>query len=227
MSDVMSFDEGLYKKFFDIVGSPEEGKRVSQSKAAQAMGYSAGVVSAYKNHAYNGNVKVLEERIDEWLKREARRLARIEVPTAETAVMEQVRRAVIIAQDEAEIAVVIGDAGTGKTTAIRQYAKENHAALIIDVDPGFSKIVLMNEIARALGVETRGGMNAGVIDALKDRDAVLIIDEADYLSESSLELVRRVINDKARTGMVLVGLHTLEYKIRNLRNNHEQLRNYR
>ena len=224
MSDVMSFDEGLYKKFFDIVGSPEEGKRVSQSKAAQAMGYSAGVVSAYKNHAYNGNVKVLEERINEWLKREARRLARVEVPTTETVVMEQVRRAVIIAQDEAEIAVVIGDAGTGKTTAIRQYAKENHAALIIDVDPGFSKIVLMNEIARALGVEIKGGMNSGVIDALKDRDAVIIIDEADYLSESSLELVRRVINDKARTGLVLVGLPTLEYKIRSLKNNHEQLR---
>jgi DNA transposition AAA+ family ATPase len=62
-----------------------------------------------------------------------------------------------------------------------------------------------------------------VIEALKDRDAVLIIDEADYLSDSSLELVRRIINDKAHTGVVLVGLPTLEYKIRNLRNDHEQL----
>ena len=55
------------------------------------------------------------------------------------------------------------------------------------------------------------------------RDAVLIIDEADYLSESSLELVRCVINDKAQTGVVLVGLHTLEHKIRNFNNNHEQI----
>ena len=227
MSDVMNFDEGLYKKFFDIVGSPEEGKRISQSKAAQAMGYSAGVVSAYKNHAYNGSVKALEERIGEWLRREARRLDRIEVPTAETAVMEQVRRALTIAQDEADIAVIIGEAGTGKTTALRQYAKESHAALLIDVDPSFSKVVLMNEIAHALGVEDKGGMNAvieRVIDALKDRDAVLVIDEADYLSDSSLELVRRIINDKARTGVVLVGLPTLEYKIRNLSHDHEQLR---
>jgi DNA transposition AAA+ family ATPase len=84
----------------------------------------------------------------------------------------------------------------------------------------------MNEIAHALGVEDKGGMNAvieRVIEALKDRDAVLIIDEADYLSDSSLELVRRIINDKAHTGVVLVGLPTLEYKIRNLRNDHEQL----
>jgi DNA transposition AAA+ family ATPase len=226
MSDVMTFDEDLYKRFFNVVGSPEEGKRISQSKAAQAMGYSAGVVSAYKNHTYNGNVKILEERIDAWLKREARRLARIEVPTAETATMEQVRMAVTMAQDDADIAVIIGEAGTGKTTALRQYAKESHSALLIDVDPSFSKVVLMNEIARALGVENKGGMNAvidRVIEALKDRDAVLIIDEADYLSDSSLELVRRIINDKARTGVVLVGLPTLEYKIRSLRNDHEQL----
>ncbi|MDR1250898.1 MAG: AAA family ATPase [Treponema sp.] len=233
MSDVMTFDEGLHKRFFDIVGSPEEGagtggsRRISQSKAAQAMGYSAGVISAYKNHAYNGNVKVLEEKIDAWLKREARRLSRMDVPITETTTMEQVRRAVTIAQDEADIAVIIGEAGSGKTTALRQYAKESYSSLLIDVDPSFSKVVLMNEIAHALGVEDKGGMNAvidRVIEALKDRDAVLIIDEADYLSDSSLELVRRIINDKAHTGVVLVGLPTLEYKIRNLKNDHEQLK---
>jgi DNA transposition AAA+ family ATPase len=227
MSDTMIFDEGLYRRFFDIVGSPEEGKKISQSKAAQAMGYSAGVISAYKNHAYNnGSVKVLEERISAWLKREDRRLTRIEVPVTETTVMEQVRRAVAIAQDEAGIALITGEAGSGKTTALYQYAKESYSALLIDVDPSFSKVVLMNEIAHVLGVEDKGGMNAvidRVIDALKDRDAVLIIDEADYLSESSLELVRRIINDKARTGVVLVGLPTLEYKLRNLKNNHEQI----
>jgi DNA transposition AAA+ family ATPase len=224
MSDV--FDEGLYKQFFDIVGSPEEGKRISQAKAAQALGYSGGVISAYKSRTYNGNTKALEEKIGAWLKREARRLERMEVPTAETATMEQVRRAVTIAQDEADIAVIIGEAGTGKTTALRQYAKESHSALLVEVDPSFSKVTLINAIAHALGVEDKGGMNAvveRVVEALKGRDAVLIIDEADYLSDSSLELVRRIINDKARTGVVLAGLPRLEYKIRNLRNDHEQL----
>jgi DNA transposition AAA+ family ATPase len=226
MSDAV-FDEELHRQFFEIVGSPEEGKRISQNKAAQAMGYSPAVVSAYKSRTYNGNVKTLEEKISAWLKREARRLAMMEVPVAETAVMEQVRRAVAIAQDEADIAVIIGEAGTGKTTALRQYAKESYSALLIDVDPSFSKVVLMNEIAHALGVEDKGGMNAvidRIIEALKERDAVLIIDEADYLSDSSLELVRRIVNDKARTGVVLAGLPTLEYKIRNLRHDHEQLR---
>jgi DNA transposition AAA+ family ATPase len=225
MSEVM-FDEGLYKRFFDVVGPPEEGKRISQNKAAAALGYSSAVISAYKNRNYSGNVKALEEKIGAWIKREDRRLTRVEIPTADTSTMEQVRRAITIAQDETDIAVIIGEAGTGKTTALRQYEKESHSTLLIEVDPSFSKVTLITEIARTLGVEDKGGMNAvveRVIEALKDRDAVLIIDEADYLSDSSLELVRRVINDKARTGVVLVGLPRLEYKIRNLRNDHEQL----
>jgi hypothetical protein len=48
-------------------------------------------------------------------------------------------------------------------------------------------------------------------------------DEADYLSDGSLELVRRVINDEAQTGVVLAGLLRLKYKLRNLRNDHQQL----
>jgi len=224
MSDI--FDGELHKKFFDIVGSPEEGKRISQAKAAQALGYSSGVISAYKSRNYTGNVKALEEKIDAWLKREARRLDRLDVPVAETTTLEKMRRAITIAQDEADIAVIIGDAGTGKTTALRQYEKESHSALLIEVDPSFSQVTLMNEIARALGVEAKGGQNAvveRVIEALNGRDAVLIIDEADYLSDSALELIRRIVNDKSHTGVVLVGLPRLEFKIRNLRNDHQQL----
>jgi DNA transposition AAA+ family ATPase len=229
MSDV--FDGELYRKFFDMVGSPEEGegtssRRISQAKAAQALGYSSGVISAYKGKTYNGDVKTLEKKIDAWLKREARRLDRLDVPVAETKTNEKMRRAITIAQDEADIAVIIGDAGTGKTTALRQYEKENHSALLVEVDPSFSQITLMKEIARAVGVDAKGGQNAiveRVIEALTGRDAVLIIDEADYLSDSALELIRRIINDKSKTGVVLVGLPRLEFKIRNLRNDHQQL----
>jgi DNA transposition AAA+ family ATPase len=220
------YNEDLYNRFFAMVGNPEEGKRISQNKAAKAINYSSGVISAYKSRSYNGNIKTLEERIEAWLKREARRLTNMEVPTAETATMEQIRRAIITAQDDADIAVIVGDAGTGKTTALRRYQAESHAAFLIEVDASFTKNVLIAEIAKAVGVDQKGGMTAvigRIVEALKEIDSVLIIDEADYLSESSLELIRRVINDKAQTGVVLVGLPRLEYKIRNLRNNHEQI----
>jgi len=224
-------DEGLYKRFFEIVGNSDEGagtgsRRISQAKAAAALGYSGGVISAYKNRSYKGDTEKLEREIAAWLKREERRLDRLEVPVAETNSLAKIRKAVTIAQDEADVAVVIGEAGSGKTTALRQYAAESQSALLVEVDPSFTQVTLMKEIARLLGVESKGGQTAvtgRIVDALTGRDAVLIVDEADYLSDASLELLRRVVNDKSGTGVVLVGLPRLEYKIRNLRNDHQQL----
>jgi DNA transposition AAA+ family ATPase len=224
MSD--GFNEELYKKFFDLVGSPDEGKRYSQSKAALLMDYSPGVVSAYKNRSYTGNIKLLEEKVSEFLKRDTRRLELVTIPTAHTSVTEKVIRAVTIAQDEATIAVIIGDSGCGKTTALRQYMRESHSALMVDVDPSFSQSRLLEEISRVAGIDTSGNKSFiidRIITTLRGRDAVLIVDEADYLSDSSLELLRRIIHDKALTGLVLAGLPRLEYKIKNLRNDHQQL----
>jgi DNA transposition AAA+ family ATPase len=202
----MEYNEELYKKLFDLVG---DGKRISQSKAALALKYSSGVVSAYKNRTYQGNVEAFEKKVAEWLKREARRVAKIDVPTAETAALDSIRKAVTMAHDERDIAVIVGESGTGKTTALRAYAAENHGVMLIEVDASFSKNVLIAEIAKAAGVETKGSMTAviaRIVEALRGRDTAVLIDEADYLSDGSLELVRRVINDKAETGVVLCGL---------------------
>ena len=223
---VMEIDEKLHAEFFAIVGNSEEGKRISQSKAAQALGYSAGVVSAYKAKTYNGNITNLEEKIRSWLKREAHRKEQVNIPVVETMTFKQIKRAIEIAHEDKDIAVIIGDAGTGKTTALRQYKKENPTACLIEVDPTYTKRVLISEIAHAVGVEAKGITSQivkRIIETLNERDTVLIIDEADYLTDACLELVRRIINDKGSTGVILVGLPRLEYKLRNLRNDHEQL----
>ena len=226
------YNETIYKKFFDLVGSPEEGarpdgvRRISQTAAAKALDYSAAVVSAYKSRTCGGNVKAFEKAVEDWLKRVSRRVARIEVPTAETGTLDSIRKAVTMARDDRDIAVIVGDSGTGKTTALRAYAAENHGVILIEVDASFTKNVLIAEIAKAAGVETKGSMTAVIsrlVEALRGRDTVVLIDEADYLSDGSLELVRRVINDKAETGVALCGLPRLKYKLENLRNDHQQL----
>jgi DNA transposition AAA+ family ATPase len=222
----IEYNEEVYKKLFDLVGSPDEGKKTSQSAAAKAIGYSSAVVSAYKNRTYAGDVKKFEEAVNGWLKREARRVAKVDVPTTETATMDSIRKALIMAQDDRDIAVIAGDSGTGKTTALRAIVEENPSAILLEADSSFTKNVLVAEIAGAVGVETKGSMTTvigRIIEALRGRDTVIMIDEADYLSDASLELVRRVIHDKAQTGVVLVGLPRLKYQLENRRNDHEQL----
>jgi DNA transposition AAA+ family ATPase len=219
----VAVNEELYSQIFALVG---EGRRISQSKAAQALGYSSDVISAYKSRTYNGAVKVLEEKIATWIKRESRRLSKIDVPIVETSGIARIKRAIALAHDEADITVVVGDADSGKTTGAYQYQAESHSAFLVEVDPSFTKTTLLAEIARAVGIKMKGTMTAvisRIVEALRERNAVLIVDEADYLSDACLELLRRVINDKAQTGVVLIGLPRLEYKLRNLHNDHEQL----
>jgi len=223
MSERQDMDRDTHRRFFETVG---EGKRVSQAKAATALGYSAAVISAYKGGTYAGDVGTLEKKIATWLKRQERRLGRPEIPVAETAALGRIRRAIAMAQDEADIAVIIGDAGSGKTTALRRYAAESRSAILVEADPSFTKTTLMKAVARSLGIDTGGGQAAvieRIVEALSGRDTVLIVDEADYLSADSLELLRRVIHDKSGIGVVLVGLPKLEHNIRNLKNDHRQL----
>jgi DNA transposition AAA+ family ATPase len=222
----LEFAEGLWNEFFSLVGSPGEGKRISQAKAAQLMHYSSGVISAYKSKSYTGDIQKLEERVKGFIEREKRRMDRIVVPTVHTGTLVSIKKAVDLTQIEQDICVAVGPSGSGKTTAVKQIEADNPSAIVIEADSSMTKNVLITEIARALSVETKGGMTTvigRIIEALSVRDVVIIIDEADYLSNASLELVRRVINDKGHTGVVLVGLPRLRYMLENRRNDHEQL----
>jgi DNA transposition AAA+ family ATPase len=146
-------NEELYRKFFEIVG---EGKRLSQSKVAKELGVSAGLISAYKSRSYNGNVAVIEEKIRSFLEREGLRRADVVIPIVETTTVENISRAVEMAHICKDIAVITGDAGTGKTTAIKLYAAESRAAFAVYVCHDLTQYQLVIEIARAVGVSPKG-----------------------------------------------------------------------
>ncbi|MDR2444327.1 MAG: hypothetical protein LBD44_00110, partial [Spirochaetaceae bacterium] len=67
---------------------------------------------------------------------------------------------------------------------MRAIVNENPSAILLEADSSFTKNVLVTEIARAVGVETKGGMTTvigRIVEALRGRDTVIMIDEADYL----------------------------------------------
>jgi DNA transposition AAA+ family ATPase len=129
---------------------------------------------------------------------------------------------------EGDIALIVDDAGGGKTTAARYYAGQNpRTTVLIEVVKGMNARTLTVKIAEQLGLDTvRANQQAliqNVSAALADRSMVVILDEADYLKSDALEFSRRLVNDLGRSGLVLIGLPRLTGAIQNLKNDHRQL----
>jgi DNA transposition AAA+ family ATPase len=120
--------------------------------------------------------------------------------------------------------VVSAYVGTGKTTALKEYANQHHkTAILVEATPDMNAAVMLNELvsltqavvhkAHRYSIGTKAERMAGVIRTLSGSDKLLIIDEAETVQASTLEYVRR-ISDKAGIGVVLAGTEKLSPMIR-------------
>ena len=201
---------------------------ISQNRAAKDIGYSSPVLSDYRNNKYSGDVEGLEEAIVKWIGRTEQAHARKKVPVVETDQLRRIVNAIAMAHAESDIALIVDDAGGGKTTAARHYAEQNpRTTIYIDVVKGMTAKSLVIRIAEGLGVDTMRvnpqALVQNVSASLADRNMVVILDEADYLKADALEFSRRLVNDLGRSGLVLIGLPRLTGTIQNLKNDHRQL----
>jgi len=201
---------------------------ISQNRAAKDIGYSSPVLSDYRNNKYAGDISSLEECIVSWIARVEQAHARKRVPVVETDQLRKITNAINLAHTEQDIALIVDDAGGGKSTAARWYADRNpRTTVLIDVVEGMNRKALTNEIAKQLGLETirvnYQTMIKNVSAALADRNMVVILDEANNLRNDALEFSRRLVNDLGQSGLVLIGLPTLTGIIQNLKNDHRQL----
>jgi DNA transposition AAA+ family ATPase len=201
---------------------------ISQNRAAKDIGYNSGVLSCYRNNNYTGNVDAIEEAIVKWIGRTEQAHARKRVPVVETDQLKKINNAIAMAHAEGDIALIVDDAGGGKTTAARHYAEQNpRTTIYVDVVKGMNTRTLTIKIAEAMGLDTirinQQALIQNISATLSDRNMVVILDEADYLKSDALEFSRRLVNDLGKSGLVLVGLPRLTGTIQNLRNDHRQL----
>lgn len=177
----------------------------SQNKAAASLdGVSAATVSALLQGKWE---KVSDEmwrrvesqtglrRADEWL-------------TVATRSAREMDYAMRDAQEWTNVTWVVGDAGCGKTTAARRYAREHREAFYVLCSEDMHRSDFLREVARCVGMRTDGmtirETMDGVIDQLVRMDRpVLLFDEADKLSDRVfhyfIELYNRM---EDRCGMV-------------------------
>lgn len=134
------------------------------------------------------------------------------------------------AQDNALVLAVVGDAGCGKTEAIRQYVTANRNVYHLCCSEYWNRKHFLCELLRSLGIEATGTVTDMMFDALqalKKKDAPLVIlDEADKLSDQVLYFFISIYNQlEDHCGILLCATEYLEKRIkRGVRNSRKGYR---
>ena len=124
-------------------------------------------------------------------------------------------------------AVLSAYVGTGKTISLKHYAATHPNTHIIEATPTMTTQSLIRQLSQVVASYSgKGSIDdrfRAIIDALKNTDSLLIIDEAETLTPHQLHTLRR-IRDLANVGIVLSGTEHLTGIIRPLHGQFDQIR---
>ncbi len=127
----------------------------------------------------------------------------IETPTAV-----RIAAALAIAQTTADVAIVYGAAGVGKTCTARHYAGDVPDVWIATMTPATASVVpALEEVCAAVGIPASNGaapLHRSIVKRLAGTDGLLIVDEAQHLQPAALDQLRS-IHDAAGIGLALLG----------------------
>jgi DNA transposition AAA+ family ATPase len=205
-----------------------EERGISMTAISRAIGRSAAAISQYLSNTYQGNVTQLEDELKGFLQRQKERLKKpkLELDFVYTTAARKTFEVSRLCHLDGEMGLIYGEAGIGKTVAVKEYTKRNQDTVLIEADLGYTAKILLGEIHKALGLgDGKGnihGMMERIIDRLKGSGRLIIVDEAEHLPYRALELLRR-IHDKAGVGIVLAGMPRLRENITGRRGEFEQM----
>jgi len=200
-------------------------KKYSLAYMARAMNISSATLHLWLNNNYAGNVKKIDDAVSNFIQIEKLRNGRIRPDFVQTSIVDDVFEVAKTCHVENEIGVCCGNAGLGKTFAVKKYAIDNPGVILIEADLGYTPRVLFSEIHKKLGYDGCGTIHAmftDIIDKLKSSGRLIIIDEAEHLPYKSLELLRRIY-DKAQVGILLVGMPRLIMNLKGEKRQYAQL----
>ena len=199
----------------------------SQNKAAKTL---KGVSPATVSQVLNGNWELISEDMWRTIATQIGYDPRKWV-VVETEGYDSMYEVLSDAQENALVFAVIGDAGCGKSQAIKVYGERNRNTLVLSCSEYWNRKQFLMELLRSLGVDASGctvvDMVADAVHQLKRREGVLLVlDEADKLSDQILYFFITLYNQlEDHIGIVLCATQHLEKRIvRGVRNNRKGYR---
>lgn len=188
-------------------------RSLTQTQIARETGLSPSAVNQWLKGVYAGDNDSIETKMRTWLDAyHQRRATGSRMPTApawvDTTIGQRVIGALAYAHTAGDIAMIYGAAGLGKTKAIEHYAASGLNVWIATMSPSTSGVVpAMQEICAALDISAQGGasvMRRTVARRVRSTGGLLVVDEAQNLSNAALEEIR-TIHDATGIGIVFVG----------------------
>lgn len=212
-----------------------EGKKIEHTKAflGRTCGIKASTLSQVLSGKYASNPSKFLSTILDYLERlKEREILAWEVPVVETSVYDLVLLVCRRAHRNQDFGILSGEKGVGKTFLLRHYVAQTPSAILVECTPGMTSSMFLSNLLSILKIKvtTRNKSSMGtkdqkmntIINHVKDRDRLLILDEADKVNDDTLEYARR-ISDLAGIGCVLSGTSDLRAMVQDQRGRHGQI----
>ena len=170
-------------------------------------------LSAAKGGNYQGDLPAMKRKIVDFLvilgKQKGKKF---DFTFAETAQTRRIIATLKECHEEGEMGAIWGPAGIGKSTGLWQYKEKYESQVhIIQAYEGIVPKDLMEKFLGLFGIEMIGLENPkmeAIIDFVKGKPWLLVIDEAHYLKPSLIEKAR-YIHDQTKVGIVFCGNDTV------------------
>jgi DNA transposition AAA+ family ATPase len=196
-------------------------KSFSWRVIAPLIGLAQGTISAFGSNNYNGNQQVIAEAIFRYRQtlesQETRETGIIRSPGYfETRTSARISGLLTMAQG-GRITVAGMSPGTGKTMTAQEYAASASNVWFVTMLKSVKTVNAVTMLVlREMGIMTRGGWGAQlssvVIDRMRGRRGLLIIDEANHLSLEQFEEIRGW-HDASGCGVCFLGNEELMLRI--------------
>lgn len=203
-----------------------EESQKSLRKISRETNLSTSVISQFLNGTYPGDNEEVARIIEQYLTVSKERLNSVsEVKFCPDLYnTKEVLFVCYYAHRNNDITLVSGDAGVGKTTALKYYADNNTGVIFVTANAcTTTATAILSLICKRIGKQVpsrRAALMSTLVEQLSDTNRLIIIDEADHLSLDALQAVRN-LNDEAGCGIVLSGNDKIFRQILSARRGYE------
>lgn len=203
------------------------GPELSQADVSREAEVKSSTLSEYLRAVYPGNQDAVATQLNRWLQARAKSAqARSRIPTPpqyqplETS--NEIETYLTYARTAGRMVTICGAPGVSKTSTAKQFAHETPRTWMAAMDPSTRGVntclvAILDAMGRPDARGTPQGLARQIVQQCMTAECLIIVDEAQHLSDQSIEQLR-AINDRVRAqggrcGIVLMGNQSAYAKI--------------